>query len=58
MVKWFRALDLKSGDPSVVQILHPIPLSGSVLGGPEFDSLMAWCNLSQQTVQPPTSWDL
>ena len=39
VVEWFRALDLKSGGPWFKS--SPLPLSGFVLGSPEFNSSTA-----------------
>ena len=41
VVEWFRALDLKSGGPWFKS--STLPLSGFVLGSPEFNSLTALC---------------
>ena len=49
MVEWFRALDLKSGGPWFKSFT--LPLSGFVLGSPEFNSSTALCK--QSTGQSP-----
>ena len=41
VVEWFRALDLKSGDPWFKSFT--LPLSGFVLSNPEFNSSTALC---------------
>ena len=41
VAEWFRALDLKSGDPWSKSFT--LPLSGLVLGSPEFNSSTALC---------------
>ena len=41
MAKWFRVLDLKSGGPMFKSAT--LPLSGFVLGSPEFNSLTTLC---------------
>ena len=41
VVEWFRALDLKSGGPWFKS--STLPLSGFVLGSPEFNSSTALC---------------
>ena len=40
VAEWFRALDLKSVGPWFK--FSTLPLSGSVLGSPEFNSSTAW----------------
>jgi len=41
MAEWFRALNLKSGGPWFKS--SALPLSGLVLGSPEFNSLTVLC---------------
>ena len=41
VAEWFRALDLKSGGPWLKS--SSLPLSGFVLGSPEFNSSTALC---------------
>ena len=41
VAEWFRALDLKSGGPWFKSFT--LPLSGFVLGSPEFNSSTALC---------------
>ena len=52
MVKWFRVLDLKSGGPWFKS--STLPLSGFVLGSPEFNSPTVLCKWPSG--QPPTTW--
>ena len=53
MAEWFRTLDLKSGGPWFKSFT--LPLSGFVLGSPEFNSSTMLCK--KPTGQPPASWD-
>jgi len=53
VVEWFRALDLKFGGSWFKS--SALPLSGFVLGSPEFNSSAALCK--EPSGQPPTSWD-
>ena len=49
MAEWFRALDLKSGGPWFKS--STLPLSGFVLGSPEFNSLPRCVNSQLVSLQ-------